>query len=624
MSIVVIVLVALLIGGGIVAVVMATRTTPSAGDTAAVPAVRRLIIHVLLFALVVIGAIGLAGLLGRLLNVGIELVAGDTAGLARSLAFALIGGPLAGLLWWLVWRRAGMPAERRSLAWGLYVAGMSVVSVVTFGSSLLSAASDLISGSWHPQTAATGIVWVGVWVWHRWMAKHPARGPRVLSSVAPTLSAAYGLILGTGGSVTALGLLLDTAIRGFATEGTLGHPWWRSMLGALVWAAGGALLWSWHWVRAGVRSFHDRLAHVAVAVVGILGGAVLTLAGAGIALYVLLRLVFDSGDPAARILEPLGYAIASAALGALVLAYHLRVASQHSSDFARTARLVASGVALVATASGVGVIVNSLLATLASPLAGSNLRQLLLGGISSFVVGAPLWWLTWRPARPAEPTGAPVGRRIYLITVFGLSAVSALVTLLVLGYRLFDFTLSGQAGAMLIDRVRAPLGLFVATALVAAYHFSVWRHDRSALAETPGRRRTIGRVILVAVAAADAEAQKRLIEEQTGATVTVWLRGDTAAETPVPSSNGAANINSAGPSPDLLTEALDGVSGKRVLVVTGPGAAIDVIPLTDWTEGLQRGRHQPAAEDCDVRLAKRINATPTATNHAHNRTPYPE
>ena len=112
MSILVILLVALLIGGGIVAVVVATRATPQAGDTAAVPTVRRLIIYVLLFALVVIGAIGLAGLLGRLLNVGVELVAGDTAGLARSLAFALIGGPLAGLLWWMVWRRA---ACRRSV-----------------------------------------------------------------------------------------------------------------------------------------------------------------------------------------------------------------------------------------------------------------------------------------------------------------------------------------------------------------------------------------------------------------------------------------------------------------------------------------------------------------------------
>ena len=579
MSILAILVVALLIGGGIVAVVVATRTTPQAGDNAAAPTVRRLIIYVLLFALVVIGAIGLAGLLGRLLNLGVELVAGDTAGLARSLAFTLIGGPLAGLLWWLVWQRAVVPSERNSLAWGLYVAGMSVVSLVTFASSLLSAGSNLVGGSWRPQAVATGLVWAGVWLWHRWMAQHPERGPRLLSSVAPTLSSAYGLIIGTGGAVTALGVLLDTAIRGLATEGAIGHPWWRSMLEALVWAAGGALVWWWHWVRGGVRLAHDRLAHVVLAVVGILGGTILTVAGAGITLYVLLRLAFDHGTPAARILDPLGYAIAAAVFGALVLVYHDRVASEHSPGFARTARLIVSGVALVAAASGVGVIVNSLLATLGNPLTGSSVRTLLLGGISSLAVGGSLWWFAWKPGWPAEPAEASAGRRIYLITVFGLSAVSALITLLVLGYRLFEVALADQTGGALIDRVRAPLGLFVATAMVAAYHFSVWRRDKSALAEMPGRARTIGRVILVA--AADAEAQKRIIEEHTGAPVTLWQRDDTAAVSAQPRDAAAGSAAPAGLVLDRLTDALDGVSGKRVLVVTGSGTAIDVIPLLD-------------------------------------------
>lgn len=575
MGIAVVVLVALLLGGGIAAVVMATRATPSSGDTAAAPTVRRLIVLVLLFALVVIGAIGIAGLVGRLLNAGAELVAGDTAGLARSLAFALIGGPLAGLVWWLVWRRAGMPAERISVAWGLYVAGMSVVALVTSASSLLSAASNLVGGTWRSQAFATGLVWAGIWAWHRWMAKHPERGPRALSAVAPTLSAAYGLILGTGGAVTALGLLLDTAIRGLAAAGSIGHPWWRSVLEALVWAAGGSLVWWWHWVRAGVRDDRDRLAHVAIAVVGILGGAILTVAGAVVTLYVLLRLAFDPGDPAARILAPLGVAIAAAALGALVWAYHDRVASEHSSGLARTARLVASGVALVATASGVGVIVNSLLAAFGEPLAGSSARELLLGGISSLVVGGPLWWLTWKPTRPAAPAEYSAGRRIYLITVFGLSAVSALITLLVLGFRLFEFALADDLGGALIDRVRAPLGLFVATALVAAYHFSVWRHDRAAQAETPARKRTIDRVILVA--ATDADAQKRVVEECTGAAVTLWLRDDAAA-----ASSGieaTAPEPPVAPSPELLAEALKDISGRRVLVVTGPGTAIQVISL---------------------------------------------
>ena len=79
----------------------------------------------------VIAAVGLSGLLGRLLVAGTELATGDVAGLARSLAFALIGGPLAALLWWVVWRRLDDETERASVGWGLYVTGVYVLSLMS-------------------------------------------------------------------------------------------------------------------------------------------------------------------------------------------------------------------------------------------------------------------------------------------------------------------------------------------------------------------------------------------------------------------------------------------------------------------------------------------------------------
>ena len=69
-----------------------------------------------------------------------------------------------------------------------------------------------------------------------------------------------------------------------------------------------------------------------------------------------------------------------------------------------------SGVALVAAASGIGVIVNAALAMAATPLAGSGARTLLLGGISSLLVGGLVWWLTWKPLeRTAAATPGPAG-----------------------------------------------------------------------------------------------------------------------------------------------------------------------------------------------------------------------
>ena len=113
-----------------------------APSATAEPTLRGLIVYGLLFALVTIAAIGVAGLLGRLLTLRAELVTGDVQGLARSLAFTLIAGPLTAVLWWVLWRRAGLSGERGSLTWGLYVTAMSVVSLITAASALLAAGAD--------------------------------------------------------------------------------------------------------------------------------------------------------------------------------------------------------------------------------------------------------------------------------------------------------------------------------------------------------------------------------------------------------------------------------------------------------------------------------------------------
>ena len=152
--------------------------------------------------------------------------------------------------------------------------------------------------------------------------------------------------------------------------------------------------------------------------------------------------------------------------------------------------------------------------------------------------------------------------------VFGLSAVVAVITLLVIGYRMFEYFLGDISGGSVVDRIRAPLGLLVATGLVAGYHFAVWRHERAVLAAAqPARKRTIGHVVLVT--GTDAAPLHRAIEDATGAGVTVWRRADA----------GAGAAADAGQLAGRLAGELEGVTGKQVLVTVSPDGRIDVIPL---------------------------------------------
>jgi hypothetical protein len=121
-----------------------------------------------------------------------------------------------------------------------------------------------------------------------------------------------------------------------------------------------------------------------------------------------------------------------------------------------------------------------------------------------------------------------------------------------------------------VDRIRAPLGLLVATELVFGYHFAVWRQDRAVFAASGRvRPRTIGHVFLVA--GSDAAPLRRVIDEVTGAGVTVWKRADGGAGASIGA--GASTVaggdvtGDAGAQEKRLAAALEGVAAPRVLVV---------------------------------------------------------
>jgi hypothetical protein len=293
--------------------------------------------------------------------------------------------------------------------------------------------------------------------------------------------------------------------------------------------------------------------------------AATTLFGVGTVLFVLLRLVLDTA-PAAEAIAPLDRAIAAALVGGIVWVIHARVVAARTDATRRGARLVVSAVALIGAASGFGVVVNALLAALTPTLAGDNVRTLLLGGLSALVIGLPVWWVAWRPGRavPVEDA-ASTARRVYLVAVFGASAITAIVTLLIIGFRIFEFVLDPGGAGGLIERIRGPFGLLAATAIVFAYHFAVWRRDRALVQEAaPERPRAVGRIVLVA-ATAPADIAER-VKAATAASVVLWQA-----------------IDGAGPVDDAwiarLPEALEGVSAPRAVVIAEPDGGVRVIPL---------------------------------------------
>ncbi|WP_193509701.1 DUF5671 domain-containing protein [Cryobacterium sp. BB736] len=545
-----------------------TQPQPSAPVQAsgAGATVRRIVIYTLLLILVITAAIGLAGLLGRPFDTGGRTVF-ELDNLSRSLAFALIAGPLALVLWWLSWRRLSEPDERRSIWWGLYLTIAHTISLITATVALLSFLASLLNPewtvfpvggfgrqlSWDPYALANALVWALVWVWHRWMLAHRDKGPVRMRTVPIVLGWVFGLSLIIGGSINLLSTLVNEVVAIATNTPSLGAPWWVWALQALIWAAGGALVWWLHWYRDAGRTLSTVFNAVALVIMGILLPTGMAIGGTATVLYVLLTLVAGSGDPLSVTLWPLAGGVSAALIGALVLLYHRSATARESVMHA--GRLAVSGAALAGAATGVGIVINATLAAITPALYFGDPRSLLFGGIAILAVSAPVWWLVWRRVPVSS------AKRVYLIVVFGVSALVALITLLVIGYQLFVFFLDPMSGAGLVDSIRAPLGILVSTVLVSWYHFAVWRHDRGAVVPG-GTVSAIGRVLLVT---AD-HGQGERIREATGAKVTVLERADAApgVERDV----------------DRVVAALEGVSARHVLVLDSP-SGVQVVDLKD-------------------------------------------
>jgi hypothetical protein len=526
--------------------------------------VRRIVVFVILAVLVVIAANGLSGLLERAIGAG-QTIATDDSGLALSLAFALIGTPLAGVLWWWERRRLTVdPAERASLVWSLYLIALTLISLIISATALATAAGAAIDGDFLPGELSTGIVFLGVWVWHRHMRRSAVTAPTRLADVPVSLSALFGLIVAVFGAIAAVAAPISEALAAWSSGAVSSQFWVVATLQALVWCVLGALIWWWHWFRENARTAPGAFASVLLVIV-VGAAAATTLFAVGTILFVLLRLLLDT-DPFVQTVAPLDVAIAAALIGGIVWVFHAQALAGRSVRARDAGRLVVSAVALIGAASGFGVIVNALLATFADRLVDDDPRTLLLGGISALVVGLPVWWWAWRPAHRVTPDeAADPARRVYLIAVFGASAAVAIVTVLIIGYRLFEFGLDGGATGGLVERVRGPLGLLSATAVVFAYHFAIWRRDR-AIAAPLAPRQTIGRLIVVT--GGDAAELAAVLHTSTGAAVSVWRTAD-----------GGIPLT-AEDLPAVLSQ-LSGVSARRVMVIGEPGGGARVVALAD-------------------------------------------
>jgi hypothetical protein len=184
---------------------------------------------------------------------------------------------------------------------------------------------------------------------------------------------------------------------------------------------------------------------------------------------------------------------AAAAVGALAWWYHRAVleetGAETRSEVRRIYEYLMAGISLLAAAGGLTTVVVAVVEAITgteSVLVNDSTVNTVLAAATLLAVGGPVWWLFWRRIQRAAGRATLVEvesptRRVYLFVLLGLSGVVTVVALLVGVFLLFEDVVEGTVDTETLRRMRVPIGLLLASAAIAAYHWTVFRADREHL-----------------------------------------------------------------------------------------------------------------------------------------------
>ena len=514
----------LLLGGAFFGLIawLARRSGRDIGST-----IRRFFQQGILLTLVILVATGVTGLL----SVADPDVAAGPGYLAFMLSCVIVGG-LALMLAAYRERRRAARGEETGFSGGGYLVLAELISLVTAATGLSIWVGSLIEGRFDIAPASVALVWGAVWALHHRMAGRAGRlGHGVLagSLIGLVSTAVFGVLFlarlfewGYDAVAGAVVLIRDS--------GTL--------LEALIGLVVGGAIWLRYWWMLGQRGERTTLWRAYVLLAGVVGGLFTALSGIWYLAYLTLDWWFGSPTGlAGPHFRGLPVALALTIVGWMVWRYHHDImrseGTEKRTEVDRAHDYTVAGVGLIATVGGTAAVIAAAVQALtpATVLYPSD-RSELVAAVTVLLVGAPLWWRHWtgiqriRSAHPFPEVASPT-RRIYLIALFGLGGVVALVSLLVLVYRALEQILGSGIGTGTVLAIRWPLALVTTVGLTAAYHRTVRRTDLMEMPdpETDGEEspEPVRSVILVA---RDSRHVAEALGEQTAVRVRYLERTD--------------------------------------------------------------------------------------------------
>jgi quinol monooxygenase YgiN len=403
-------------------------------------------------------------------------------------AFTFGGLPV--LLLVALWTRNTVrkdPEEIHTFAWTLYLTITTILSLIMVITSEMSLFQGLFGNSpVRGKFISQLFIWGGLWLFHFTLHIRKSKVENQLGE--HILSSTLGLIFSSVGLFQIFASLTNR-ILGFNNDELL-NSGTKPFVTGLITLAIGAPIWFIYWFRTTQKASKERLWYAYVLLLGVGGGLLMTVISLSFTIDSLLVWFWgDVSQSASQHFKNMPTTIAATLTGAIILWYHRAILASAEestrSDVRRVYEYSVAAIGLLAAGGGLTMIVVSIIQSItqSTQITGSGSINTLLGAVTLIVVGGLVWWLQWNSiqhlvARDREIEQGSFIRRVYLLVLFGVVGVTAVIVLLICAYDVFfDLFQSGVSLATL-NKMRVPLGIFITALGVSLYHWSIYRREK--------------------------------------------------------------------------------------------------------------------------------------------------
>lgn len=493
--------------------------------------VRRLFQYALLYGLLVISALGVSGLIGRLFDSG-DVIVQSRTDLARDITFAIIGIPLYFAISRWTQRTLNQDvSERRSLAWNAYLSVVCLTALI----SVMTAAYRVVNWAigdeiFRGADLANVMIWGLIWIAHWQLIQSRSTQDEA------RIHYIIGSLIGLGTLSFGVGALIADVARQVigADEKSLLVDSGNSTYRAISLIVIGLPVWYQYWLSRSLELKRELLWYSYVLLIGVAGGFITLVVSGSVMIYDLL--VWYVGDPQenliARHFSSSAGALGSAVVGFASWWYHAHVVQSDVEQIERTYKsrdelrrvyeYIISGISLIAAAAGLMMIIVAIIESLTpgEVISTTSSTNTLMIAITLLIVGAPIWYFFWTRIEShvvieGEELSSPT-RRIFLLMLFGVSSVAAVISVLTVVFIFLDDLLNNQLGSETVREMRYAIAILAANAAIGWYHWSIYRSERMVSVRKPRKEKFV-----VLVGPQD-EALAAAIKAEFGGHVQMW------------------------------------------------------------------------------------------------------